>query len=310
MRILVTGACGFLGAVLVPRLLAAGFEVIALDNMMYKTPSLASSCADRNFDFVKGDIRDARLMMELIRKADVIIPLAALVGAPLCAADPFGAKSINLDAQLMLLGSVSPGQQIIMPITNSGYGVSAPGEECTEESPLNPVSLYGKHKVQVESVLMQRTNSISLRLATVFGMSPRPRLDLLINDFVYRAVYDRAVMLFEPHFKRNFIHCLDVAYTFLWAIDHFDTMRGNIYNVGLSDANLSKLELCETIQKFVPEFVFEEAKHGRDPDQRNYIVSNKKLEATGWTPSHSLEDGIQELIKGFRMLKKDQYANI
>lgn len=310
MRVLVTGACGYLGAVLVPRLLAWGFEVTALDNMMYKTPSLASSCADKNFDFIKGDIRDERLMVDLISHADVIIPLAALVGAPLCAADPYGAQSINFDAPLAMLKHLSPRQLVVIPITNSGYGVGKPGEECTEESPLNPVSLYGKHKVHIEQELMCRENSISLRLATVFGMSPRPRLDLLINDFVYRAVYDRAVMLFEPHFKRNFIHVRDVANTFLWAIDNSLSMKGNIYNVGLSDANLSKLELCETIQRFLPEFVFEEAKHGRDPDQRNYVVSNAKLEATGWTPNHCLEDGIQELTIGYRMMKRDQYSNV
>lgn len=198
----------------------------------------------------------------------------------------------------------------LMPITNSGYGIGEAGKECTEESPLRPISLYGVHKVEVEKALLDRGNAISFRLATVFGMAPRMRIDLLVNDFVHRAVNDRAVVLFEGHFIRNYIHIRDVTRAFMHGLDNFETMRDQAYNVGLSDANLSKIQLAERIRRHVPEFVAVEAPIGEDMDKRDYIVSNAKIEGTGWHPAHSLDDGIKELVKGFRMIRNAIYGNV
>jgi nucleoside-diphosphate-sugar epimerase len=307
--ILVTGGAGYLGSVLVPELLAAGHRVTVLDNFMYRQNSLAQLCASPNFDVVDGDARLENTIRPLVAKADCIIPLAALVGAPLCAQDPIGATTTNRDAISVLCGMLSNTQRVIMPITNSGYGVGERGKFCTEESPLRPVSLYGRNKVEAEKIVLERENAISLRLATVFGMAPRMRIDLLVNDFVYRAVTDRFVVLFEAHFKRNYIHIRDVARAFLHAIDKFEDMKGGPYNVGLSDANLSKFELCERIKIQVPSFVYLEAPIGEDPDKRDYIVSNSKIESTGYEPIFSLDDGIRELIKGYRMIRNTRYGN-
>ena len=309
-KILVTGGAGYLGSIIVPHFLDLGHEVTVVDNFMYRQNSLAHVCTNDRFFVVNGDVRNAAVMAPLVTKADIIIPLAALVGAPICKKDPVGATSINKDSVYMLLDRISPLQWILMPTTNSAYGTGDENNFCTEESPLNPISQYAIDKVAVEKRLMNHPNAISFRLATVFGMAPRMRIDLLINDFVYRAVYDRAVVLFEGSFKRNYLHVRDVARAFEHAIDNFAQMKGEIYNVGLSEANLSKQELCEVIQQFVPEFVFVEAPVGKDPDQRNYIVSNEKIERTGFKPEYSLERGIQELIKGYTMIKNNQYANI
>ena len=309
-NILVTGGAGYLGSTLVPRLLEAGHHVTVLDNFLFKQASLNNCCHYDNFSVVKGDIRSEQTMLPLLKKADVIIPLAALVGAPLCKLDPIGATTTNHDAITMMLRYVSPEQRILMPTTNSAYGSGERDNYCTEESPLRPISQYAIEKVAVEKELMAHPNAISFRLATVFGMSPRMRLDLLVNDFVYRAVTDRFVVLFEGHFKRNYIHVRDVARVFEHGLENFAQLKGQIYNVGLSDANVSKKELCERIQKFVPDFTFVDAEVGRDPDQRNYIVSNEKIEKTGYKPDHSLDRGIQELLKGFVMLRNSIYGNV
>lgn len=308
--ILVTGGAGYLGSIMVPELLKAGHKVTVLDNFMFKQASLNHCCADANFEVVRGDCRDDALVRKLAAKADVVIPLAALVGAPLCKADPVGAETTNLQAPLTLFKMLSKDQRVLMPITNSGYGVGEEGKFCTEETPMRPISLYGIHKVEVEKALLDRGNAISFRLATVFGMAPRPRIDLLVNDFTYRAFYDRFIVLFESHFKRNYIHVRDVARTFLHGLDHFETMRDQPYNVGLSSANLSKYELCQVIRKHLPDFVFLEAPVGEDPDKRDYIVSNEKLEKTGWAPAYDLDFGIRELIKGYTMIKNTIYTNI
>jgi nucleoside-diphosphate-sugar epimerase len=308
--ILVTGGAGYLGSTLVPALLAEGHRVTVLDNFLFNQASLNSLCTDPNFDVWRGDARDPEVLKPLLRHADYIIPLAALVGAPLCNNDKIGAETLNRDAILTLIQLASREQRIIMPVTNSGYGVGEAGKFCTEETPLRPISLYGRTKVEAERAVLDRGNGMSLRLATVFGMSPRMRLDLLVNDFVYRAVNDRAVVLFEPHFKRNFIHVRDVARAFLHGMRSFESMRDQPYNVGLSDANLSKMELCQRIQKQLPKFVFLEAPVGEDPDKRDYIVSNEKIERTGYKPVFSLDDGIGELIKGYRMLRNSIYGNV
>jgi len=306
-KILVTGGAGYLGSILVPELLNEKHEVTVIDNFMYKQTSLNHLCVNPKFDIVRGDVRVETTMWSLLKKADIVIPLAAYVGAPLCNQDPIGASTTNKDAIFMMIKHLSKNQLVIMPTTNSAYGT---GDYCTEESPLNPISLYAKDKVEVEKQLMEHPNAISYRLATVFGMSPRMRLDLLVNDFTYRAVNDSALVLFESHFKRNYIHVRDIASAFLHAINNYDSMVGEVYNVGLSNANVSKWELCEIIQKQLPHFTFMQAEVGVDPDQRNYIVSNEKIEKTGFTPQHSLESGIKELIKGYKMIRNTRYGNI
>ncbi len=308
-RILVTGGAGYLGSILVPTLLARGCPVTVVDNFMYGQTSLLDCCADEKFTVIRGDVRDERLMLPLLKKADVILPLACLVGAPLCAQKPIEARSINLDAILMLLKNAAKSQKFISPTTNSGYGTGQGCVSCTEETPMNPISLYGVLKVELEQALLA-AGAISLRLATVCGVSPRMRLDLLVNDFTYRAVTDRFVVLFEAHFKRNYIHVRDVARAFCHALDHFDAMSGQPYNVGLSDANLSKMELCREIQKQVPDFTIMEAPVGKDPDQRNYIVSNAKIEATGYKPQVSIQQAIAELIRGYQIIRRNQHANV
>jgi nucleoside-diphosphate-sugar epimerase len=309
-NILVTGGAGYLGSTMVPDLLQQGHQVTVLDNFMYKQASLNHVCHHPKFSVVKGDIRIESVMAPLIKKSDVVIPLAALVGAPMCSQDPVGATTVNHDAIVLMLKLLSKQQMVLMPTTNSAYGTGDKDNFCTEESPLNPISLYAKEKVGIEKELMQRENAISFRLATVFGMSPRMRIDLLVNDFTYRAVYDRFVVLFEGSFKRNYVHVRDISRVFQHGIEHFDKMKGQIYNVGLSDANVSKRELCEHIQKQVPDFVFVDAPVGKDPDQRNYIVSNAKIESTGFKPLYSLDAGISDLIKGYTMIKNTCYGNV
>lgn len=309
-NILVTGGAGYLGSILAPALLDAGHKVTVLDNFMYLQNSLAQLCANPNFDVVNGDSRQEAILKPLVAKADYVFPLAAIVGAPLCKKDPIAATSTNRDAIGTLTKMLSKEQRIVIPITNSGYGVGEAGKYCTEESPLRPVSLYGVDKVSAERIALDRDNSISLRLATVFGMAPRMRIDLLVNDFVYRAVNDRFVVLFEAHFKRNYIHIRDVARAFMHAMDKFEEMKGRPFNVGLSDANLSKAELCDRIKLQIPTFQYMEAPVGEDPDKRDYIVSNSRIESTGYMPQYSLDDGIRELIKGYRMLRDRVYGNI
>jgi nucleoside-diphosphate-sugar epimerase len=276
MKILITGGAGYLGSTMVPYFLSQGHSVTVLDNFFYRQNSLLECCKNKKFEIIRGDCRDERLIKPAISGVDVIIPLAALVGAPLCESDKIAAATVNRDAVININKLCSSNQMFLLPVTNSGYGIGEPGKFCTEDTPLSPISHYGKTKVEAEKEVLRAGNAISFRLATVFGVSPRMRLDLLVNDFAYRAVNDNAIVLFEANFKRNYIHVCDVARVFLHGIKNYGDMRGRPYNVGLSDANLSKLELCEKIKKHLPKFVFMESQIGEDPDKRDYIVSMKE----------------------------------
>ncbi len=311
LSILVTGGAGYIGSILVPELLRAGHEVTVIDNFLYNQASLLDVCNFKTLTIVRGDARNEALLKKHLPGKNFIIPLACLVGAPLCDNDPIGARTTNLEAVELLLKLRKSGQKIIFPNTNSGYGTSQGDLAfCTEESPLNPVSLYGRLKVEAEKKLLEAGDAITLRLATVCGISPRMRLDLLVNDFVYRAVNDKSVILFEANFKRNYIHIRDVARAFMHTMTNFETMKNHAFNVGLSDANLSKLELCEEIKKQLPDFTFIESAIGKDPDRRNYVISNEKIEKTGFKPIISIQDAIYELIKGYQVIKRNTYANI
>lgn len=309
MKIAITGGAGYIGCVLVPELLKLGHEVSVLDNFYFGQTALLDCCYNKNFTVIRGDARDRDTVEKFIDGADFIIPLAALVGFPLCDYDKVAAKTTNLDAILMLLELRKPEQKIIFPCTNSGYGTSDGSIFCTEETPLNPISLYGTTKAEAEKAILESGNSLTFRFATVFGASPRMRLDLLVNDFVYRAVNDKTMIIFEGHFKRNFIHIRDVVGAYIHAINNFETMKGKAYNCGLSDANLSKIELCEKIREHIPSFTFFESEINKDPDKRNYIVSNDRLESTGWKPGYTLDDGIEELIKTYNIVKNKSFAN-
>ena len=309
-RVLITGGAGYIGSVLTPTLLEAGYDVTVLDTFAAGDTSLAACTRYERFEAVRGDARDEHIVRELAASADIVIPLAALVGAPLCDRDPIAAETTNRDAVLMLLRHLSKDQRLIYPTTNSGYGVGEADAFCTEETPLRPISIYGTTKVEAEAAILDRGAGITFRLATVFGMSPHMRLDLLVNDFVWRAMNDRAVVIFEGHFRRNYIHIRDVARAFLHGLDNYDMMSGEPFNVGLSDANLSKIELCQRIQQHVPSFVYLEAPIGEDPDKRDYIVSNAKIEGTGFQPEWGLDRGISELLKGYRMLRNSRYSNV
>ena len=309
-RVLVTGGAGYIGSILVPDLLGQGYKVTVLDNLMHGQTSLLDCCANRDFDFIKGDICEYGLIGRLIPKFDIVIPLAAIVGAPACKLNPGLTRLVNYEAYMFLVERVSGSQMILFPNTNSGYGLGEQGNFCTEQTPLRPVSEYGRTKVEVEKALLEKGNAVTFRLATVFGMSPRMRLDLLVNDFTYRAFRDRFIILFEEHFRRNFIHIRDVAKAFSFGIKNYERMKGEPFNVGLSSANLTKRQLCEKIKGHVPDFHILSAPLGEDPDKRDYLVSNEKIESLGWQPDYTIDDGIQELLKGFKMLRPNRFANV
>ncbi|MDP2866025.1 MAG: NAD-dependent epimerase/dehydratase family protein [Elusimicrobiota bacterium] len=309
-KVFVTGGAGYIGSILVPALLRGGFKVAVLDSFMFDQASLLDCCSSADFEIIRGDARDERLVREGMKGADYIIPLACLTGAPLCDRHPQEANGVITGSIETILKFRSKEQRLIYPATNSGYGVGEKDRHCTEKTPMRPVSLYGTLKHAAEEMILSSGNSISFRLATAFGVSPRMRLDLLVNDFTYRAVNDRFIVLFEAGFKRNFIHVRDITKAFLHAMKNFSKMKDEVYNLGLSEANLSKLELCRAIKKQVPDFYFSEAAIGRDPDKRDYIVSNAKLERTGFKPDMSLDKGIAELVKGFTIIKRNQYSNV
>jgi nucleoside-diphosphate-sugar epimerase len=305
-KVLITGGAGYIGTTLVPKMLEMGYTVTVVDNLMYRQTTLTTYCSNVKFKFIRGDVRDYNLIDSLIDQHDIIIPLACLVGMPACKKDEQAAIQINQDAVKHIADVAKTNKQIIFPTTNSGYGVGEMknGELvfCNEDTPLAPLSLYGTTKVNAENYLKEKSQAVCLRLATVFGISERMRLDLLVNDFTYRACTDKFIVLFESHFKRNFIHVKDVVGAILFSIDNYEKMSGQSYNVGLSSANLSKLELCNKIKKQIPNFAIQESQIDNDPDKRNYIVSNDKLESLGWKPNVSLEDGIKELIHAYQII--------
>ena len=307
MRIIVVGGCGYIGTILVPYLLSDGHKVTVFDNFRFKQTPHLDSCANPNFSIIAGDCRDHNAILPILKDHEIVIHLAAIVGVAACKASPLDADSINVGSTKLLVNNMSKDQILLFPCTNSGYGIGQEGIYCTEESPLRPISIYGTTKVAAEKIVMQRENSISFRLATVFGASPCFRSELLVNDFVRKAVFDKSVNLFEPHFKRNYIHVRDVAGAFLLGIKQFDSMKSNVYNVGLSSANLSKMELCDVIKKHLDfDIIINEGM--KDDDQRNYMVSNKKIERCGFSPRYSLDDGIEELIKAYRITQHSYYS--
>ena len=301
MKIFITGGAGYLGSVIVGKMLNAGHEVVVLDKLLFNQTSLLSYTSNPKFKFIYGDVRNVELLQTLCKEADVIIPLAAIVGFPACASDPTLAKEINFD-QIFNIVKFAKDKKILYPNTNSGYGLGTGQRECTEESPIAPISIYGQTKCDSENFLRANTSAITFRLATVFGVSPRMRTDLLVNDFTYKAITDKYIVVFEKNFKRNFIHVEDVASAFLFMLENYETYKGEIFNVGLSSANLSKQELLEKIQSHVKDFAVSYNDFYEDPDKRDYIVSNAKIEATGWMPEWDLDKGIKQLIQGYQMI--------
>ena len=309
-KILITGGAGYIGSVLTPKLLELGHDVTVLDNFLYKQTSLLDCCRYERFHIINGDCRNEETLKKAADDKEFILPLAAIVGFPACLKDEVAAKTLNFGAVESLLKIREKGQKIVYPCTNSGYGLGQGQSYCTEESPIAPVSLYGRTKMAAETAVLSAGDSVTFRFATLFGASPRMRIDLLVNDFVYRAVFDGALVIFEGHFMRNYLHVRDAANAFIFAMEHFDEMNGETYNCGLSDANLSKLELCAKIKEYLPKFTYIEAPVGTDPDKRNYLVSNEKIERLGFRPQYSLDHGIQELIKAYSIIKNSFYGNV
>ena len=310
-RALITGGAGYLGSVLAEVLLDEGYSVTVFDSLMYKQTSLLHLCDNKNFKFVKGDVTNKKSLLPQIINHDVIIPLAAIVGAPACDANKDLATAVNYEQIRFIVDNLREDQKLVMPNTNSQYGSST--EVITEQSPFNPLSHYAITKCKAEEYIMDWGNGICLRLATVFGSSPRMRTDLLVNDFVYKTITEGCLVLFQSKFKRNYIHVRDIAYTFVHCIENYNKLNGGVFNVGLSDANLNKMELATKIKEYFPKLVVIENEFSTDIDNRNYIVSNDKLEATGWKPRYTIEDGIEELIQAYKMIITDnnkKYTNL
>lgn len=311
MKILITGGAGYLGSTLAELLLVDGYTVTVYDNLMYKQQSLNHLFKHERFKFIHGDVRSKENLQYQVKNHDVVIPLAAIVGMPACKNNPDLTIDVNYKQILNILEVLSKNQKIILPNTNSQYGSS--DSIITEESTFKPLSLYAETKCDAEKALLDSGNGIALRLATVFGVSPRMRMDLLVNDFVYKSLTDGYLVLFESHFKRNYIHVQDIARTFLFMIENYDKCNNQAFNVGLSSANLSKLELAEKIKTHIPNLVIKQDNFKEDFDKRNYIVSNEKIESKGWHPEFDLDYGIKQLINAypiFNSVNNFNYTNL
>tara|TARA_B100000575_G_C23138394_1_gene661918 strand:+ start:2294 stop:3229 length:936 start_codon:yes stop_codon:yes gene_type:complete len=298
-KILITGGAGYIGSKLATKLLNMKYEVTILDNLMFVNNSLNHLFSKKNFYFFKGDTNNKKFIKKHLKNKDIIIPLAALVGAPLCEKHKKLAKETNLNAIDYLVKNLKKKQKIIYPTSNSGYGIGEKNKYCDENSPLNPISLYGKTKAEAEKKVLNFKNSVCFRLATIFGYSYRMRTDLLVNNFVYRAIKEKKISLFQPHFRRNYIHVDDVVDAFIFAINNFPKVKGEIFNLGLSSANLTKLQLAKRIKKQVRELKIKIIYNKKDPDQRDYFVSNKKIEKLGFKAKVSIDQGIKELVSIF-----------
>ena len=302
MNILIPGGAGYIGSVLSEMLLQQNHNVVVVDVFKFNENSLNHLINNPNFTVYKKDVRS--LDKDFLKNFDCIIPLSAVVGAPACNLSQDEAKTVNRDSIKNIIDCISDQQLMIYPTTNSGYGATTGEIHCDEKTPLNPISLYGTLKKEAEDMVMSRVNSICYRMATVFGISPRPRTDLLVNDFVYKAYNDKSIVLFESHFKRNFIHVRDIANAYSFSINNFDSLKSEIYNLGLSNANLTKMELCEKIKIHIKDLNIFTSEFGKDPDKRNYIVSNDKIEKKGFKASISIDEGIKELIKYYSIITK------
>ena len=300
-KILITGAAGYIGSYLSTKLVLLGHEVTAIDKFMFEKNSLSHLLLFDNFKIIDGDVRKKKLIKKYLKQNEFIIPLAALVGAPLCKKFPKMTKDVNFKSIKYMISNLKKNQKIIYPNTNSGYGIGKKNAYCDEKSPLNPISLYGKTKVDCEKIILKFKNSIVFRLATVFGSSYRMRTDLLVNYLVKEATLKNKIDLFEPHFRRNYIHISDVVDAFIFAINNFSKLKNNIYNIGLSDANLTKIQLAKRIKKVVKKVNIKVIKNKKDPDKRDYFVSNKKIEKTGFKTKVSLDRGIKELNQLFKL---------
>ncbi len=310
MKILVNGGAGYIGSVLTGHLLKAGHHVTILDNLIFGQRSLFGYCSDPNFEFVYGDCRNADTLKPLLAKADAVIHLAAVVGAPACDRDVAYATSLNFGSVETLAKLTSKDQMIVYPCTNSGYGTQSGDVYCTEETPLEPISVYGRTKSDAEKLLLDTGNAVAFRLATVFGVSPRMRIDLLVNDFTYKAHKDGYLVLYESHFQRNFLGIEDVARGMLFALDNYHRIKGQTFNLGLDSANINKLQLAQKIKEHVPKLYIHEAAVGTDPDKRNYIVSNDKLRKAGFEATMTLDEGIAGLLKAYKMFGRSEFGNV
>jgi nucleoside-diphosphate-sugar epimerase len=308
MKILVTGGAGFIGTTLIPVLLGEGHKVRVLDNLMYGGDQLLPFFRNPDFEFQRGDIRSLEDVKRAVQGQDAVIHLAAIVGYPACRKDPKLAEEVNVQGTKNIAALVSPNQLVVFGSTGSNYG--AVEEICTEETPLNPLSLYGQTKTLAEAYLMEHCSTVAFRFATAFGLSPRLRLDLLINDFTYRAVTQQYLVVYEKHFMRTFIHVHDMARAFAFAIKNANKMRGHVFNVGSDRMNFSKQQVCELIEKQVKCYVHY-ADVGEDVDKRNYVVSYRKIGELGYDTTVTVEQGIGELVRGIQALGfKNPYSNV
>jgi nucleoside-diphosphate-sugar epimerase len=303
-KILITGAAGYIGSMLSTKLVQEGYEVTAVDIFKYQKNSLNHLFFYKNFKLIKADVNDNAILKRIIKKQDFIIPLAALVGAPLCEKNKSIAIKTNVNSIRNLVKSLKKNQKIIYPTTNSGYGIGEKNSFCTEDTPINPISIYGKTKTEAEKVISTHSNYISFRLATVFGFSYRMRIDLMVNNFVYLAHKEKKLTLYEPNFRRNFVHINDIVNVFYFAIKNFSKLKNNTFNVGLDSANITKLDLVKKIKKKIPSLKIRIFNNKKDPDQRDYYVSNKKLKKRGFSCSVTLENGIEELLMVFNQADK------